>query len=398
VVGGKVIEDLGVRAAVIVLIVMLGLGLGRSPGLAPTRVVVHALDFIYMTDARSGWAATDIDEVLHTIDGGAHWTDVTPISAAGQKNSRGVPRVLTSLIAWVQSCTLRDSVTVELCTLLRTADGGRTWRSLGPLPMFRTVGNPAPFAVGGTYNFVDARHGWFMIGLGALGSMDVDIHRTADGGHSWTKVASDNTRDERSGLPFGGQKLGITFLNTATGWITGYIAGCDHTYFFVTQDGGRTWQEQRFPVPPQVTSRWNGYTMSPMFFSARDGVLPVFFSYSIKGENCEAGKTVMVFYTTHDGGNGWEDTTPIAVHGRPPSSFVDVNHGWLATGNTLYQTIDGGHQWSEILLPQTFADIKLLDFVSPQVGWATREAPPFLLKTADGGHTWAPLTYTISRP
>lgn len=380
------------RAAILVLIAIFGLG----PGLAQTRAGVQGLNFIHMTDARSGWAATDSDEVLRTTDSGAHWTDVTPVSSARRKDSREAPNVLTSLIAWVQSCTLRDSTTVEGCILLRTMDGGGTWKNLGPLPKFQIAGNPTPVAAAGAYDFVDVHRGWLMIGLGALGSMDMDIHRTVDGGRTWVRVASDNTRDERSGLPFAGQKLGITFLNTSTGWITGYIAGCNFPYLYVTRDGGRTWRQQRFPVPFQVTSRWNAYTLPPTFFSVRDGVLPMFVVHSIKGENCEEGKTVMVFYKTHDGGNSWIDTTPVVVRQKPPSSFADVNHGWLADGNVLYRTNDGGHQWSKILVPPVFGEMKQLDFVSPQVGWAIRRTPPFLLKTMDGGEIWVPVNFTIS--
>lgn len=140
--------------------------------------------------------------------------------------------------------------------------------------------------------------------------------------------------------------------------------------------------------------------MPPTFFSPRDGVLPVSISYSIKNEYCESGRTVVVFYATHDGGATWVYTTPVMVttgNHEPPSSFADMNHGWVTEGNVLYRTTDGGRRWTQILLPSLFADTKQLDFISPQVGWATRETAPFLLKTVDGGHTWAPAIYTISR-
>jgi photosystem II stability/assembly factor-like uncharacterized protein len=375
------------RATHVILIAMLVLGPYTS--MAQSLPPVQGLDSIAMADRRTGWAVTDSDKILHTIDGGEHWTNVTPPNVtATQKYALGMPYVLGSRLAWVQSCALQNNITVELCTLFRTNDGGRSWNDLGALPKFQIRGNPNPVAAGTIYNFIDQRHGWLMIGLGALGSMDVDIHRTNDGGRTWVKIAADNTRDRRSGLPFAGQKLGITFLNITTGWITGYISGCNRPYLYVTRDSGRTWQPQRIPLPSQVTARWNMYTMPPTFFSARDGVLPVSLSYALKGENCEEGKTVVIVYTTHDGGNRWNYTSPVAAHRKIPVSFADVNHGWLADGGILFRTNDGGYRWTKIPLSSTFGDIKQLDFVSPQIGWAVRTVAPFLWRTLDGGQTW----------
>ena len=368
-------------------------GLVIRPGLAQKPAGVHPLDFIHMTGPQTGWASTGMDEVLRTSDGGIHWTDVSPRGSVGQ------PTVLTSLIAWVQSCTPPGSIMPKACTLLSTADGGSTWKDMGPLPTFREKWNATPFALGGALSFADARHGWVMIGLGAAGSMDVDINRTADGGHTWVKVASDDSRDERSGLPFGGDKSDITFLNPMTGWVTGYIVGCDRgTYLFVSHDGGRTWGREELPVPAQVTSLRNEETMAPTFFSARDGVLPVSISYA---GYCETGKeiTVIVFYMTHDGGATWVYTTPVTLmpgNRRPPSSFADMSHGWITEGSVLYRTIDGGRTWSRLPLPLAFSHMKQLDFVSPSAGWATRSTAPFLLKTVDGGQTWMPVDYRIS--
>ncbi len=381
------------RVVVITVAIILTLAARYWSSFASAQAEPHALDFIHMTGPLAGWAVTvprepDTNELLHTSDGGVHWVDVTPPGSS----SVAAPAVLTSRVAWVESSTL-----------LQTIDGGRTWRSLGPLPMFRTLGNPTPFPVEGTLDFIDAHNGWRMMGVGAAGSEEVYIHRTTDSGATWVKVTYTTSGDEASGLPFGGNKTGITFMNATTGWVTGYSVGCDHTYLFVTHNGGQTWRPQRFPLPPQVTSDWNDYTMPPTFFSARDGILPIFLSYSVKDEYCEHGRTVAVFYVTHDGGATWTYTTPVEVRAAPAWSFADMRHGWVTEGNILYHTKDGGHRWTKVLLPPAFADVKQLDFISPQVGWAVRgpvwtlkRTPPSLLKTVDGGHTWVPATYTIS--
>ena len=354
----------------------------------------YVLDFIHMTGPLAGWAVTAIREpgpnaLLHTIDGGAHWEDVTPPGLLGVSR----PAVLTAGIAWL-----------EASTLLHTTDGGRTWRDFGRPPLFRASGNRTLFLADGMLDFIDARNGWRMMGAGAPGREEVYIHRTADGGATWVPVSYTTTIDETRGLPLAGTKTGITFLNATTGWVTGRQPGCDHAFLFATRDGGHTWRRLRLSLPPQVTSHWNGYTMAPQFFSARDGVLPMVVSYSAQGEYCEDGKQIVVFYVTRDGGATWLATSPVEAHGGPAWSFADLDHGWVLGDGVLYRAANGGRRWAAIPLPSEFGDIRQLDFVSPQTGWAVRGSlrtlkttPSSLLKTTDGGQTWVPVAYTVSR-
>ena len=373
------------------LIAILIVGAGDGSLLASTHVTLR----IHMTGPLAGWAFRVPQErgdiaVLHTADGGVHWANVTP--PASQDIFE--PAVLTATIAWVESCAPLKVVgtgAMKSCKLLHTVDSGRNWTELGRLP------SPE-----GDFAFIDTRRGWLMITTPVAGSENTWIHRTLDGGHTWVEVASATYRSEASGLPFGGGKSGIVFLNPTTGWVTGYTVGCNFgTYFFATHDSGRTWRQQKLPVPAGITSDRNESAMPPIFLSTRDGVLPVSISYAIKNEYCESGRTVVVFYATHDGGTTWKYTTPVVVKAginAPPSSFADMNHGWVTQGNVLYKTADGGRRWTQILLPPAFADIQQLDFISPKAGWATRETAPFLLKTVDGGQMWVPVDYTISRP
>lgn len=387
------------RVVLVIVIMTLTLGLGYWPVLASARVEAPALDSIHMVDALAGWALTvtresSANELLRTTDGGLQWTDVTPLNSSGQRIRVGDLAVLNSLVVWAESADPPNQI-------FHTIDGGRTWRSPTPVPMFQAYGNSTPYSVGGELHFVDALDGWLMIGVGAAGSMEVDVHRTTDGGQTWVKVAHTTTGDERSGLPFGGDKAGITFLNTTTGWITGYDLG-EWISFYVTHDGGHTWRQQKLPLPPQVTHHWDAFTKPPTFFSAQEGILPVF--YGIKNKSHE---NIAVFYATRDGGTHWTYTTPVPVSTKDPyraQSFADANHGWVSDGDALHLTRDGGRRWTRIRLSSTFVDVVQLDFVSPQVGWAVRgprwtskRVPPFLFKTVDGGQTWAPVTYTVWR-
>ena len=240
-----------------------------------------------------------------------------------------------------------------------------------------------------------------------MATAELDVYRSTDGGETWSRVAdARNGATESSGFPFIGAKLDVTFVNSTTGWITGGN-GMDRDWMllYVTQDAGRSWQPQNLSLPPQIAPHWSGWAEPPIFFTAREGILPV--SYSILNESFESIARVVVFYMTRDGGTRWTYSTPVSVTRMgPPSSFADVNHGWISDGAALYATIDGGRLWTKVEPTPLIAEVKQLDFISPQVGWAVRsyalqsgihQAPPFLLRTLDGGRTWVSMTYTISQ-
>ena len=189
-----------------------------------------------------------------------------------------------------------------------------------------------------------------------------------------------------------GDKRGVTFLSATTGWITGATNGLDSMYLFVTHDGGRAWRQQQILIPPQARPHWEATTELPTFFTVRDGTLPI--AYSIF-DNSRETRLFIVFYMTHDGGATWDYTTPLSV--CCSSNFADINHGWVTDGRLLSMTSDGGRRWTAFEPGPLFADVRQLDFTSPSVGWAVRETSPFLLKTVDWGHTWAPIAYTIVR-
>jgi photosystem II stability/assembly factor-like uncharacterized protein len=372
--------DQRMQATLASVITTLVLSLSYAPVLAQTSSTVPALRSMSMLDALSGWAVTDQPDawaLLRTTDGGLHWTDVTPLDSSGQRVSVGDLAVLTPLIAWVLSFHGFD-----FGPLFHTADGGKTWSSGIAPPIL------------GSVDFIDAQNGWGLYGVGAAGSMEADIYRSTDAGATWTKVASTTADNESSGLPFGGDKGDVTFLNATTGWVTGTVGVPDVLYLYVTHDGGYTWQQQQLSLPPGLTSRWFAVTTSPQFFTANDGVLPVFYGSEDPATGAAVG-AVAVFYITHDGGTTWTSTTPLSVSDvwTPLSSFTDVNHGWIADGDVLYVTTDGGSHWTAIPPTPLFANVKQIDFISPQVGWAL--TPASLLKTEDGGLTWAPVVYTI---
>ncbi|MCA1958338.1 MAG: hypothetical protein LDL14_07410, partial [Nitrospira sp.] len=101
--------------------------------------------------------------------------------------------------------------------------------------------------------------------------------------------------------------------------------------------------------------------------------------------------------TTEDGGVTW-----VAREAQGAVTFFDVfftdrSNGW-AVGNAgaLFQTSDGGREWSDHSLPCGKSCTKLVDllqvrFTGPQVGWIVGDRGA-LYRTTDAGFTWVPET------
>jgi photosystem II stability/assembly factor-like uncharacterized protein len=240
-----------------------------------------------------------------------------------------------------------------------------------------------------------------------VGEEAVDIHHSTDGGETWTKVAGASYFSSSGGLPYRGGKYSITFLNPTTGWIAGFLP--NNLYLYVTHDGGRTWLQQKLPLPPDLTPSWHAYLRPLKFFTAQDGIFPVV--YSLLNNSGEAIMMRVVFYATHDGGTTWAHTTPMPVSlskigdhtNIVHHAIADMNHAWVQQGNELRVTSDGGRQWATLAPNPLFANVAQIDFISPEVGWAagwSRGSIPtfsFLLRTQDGGSSWSPIAYTTSR-
>lgn len=341
-----------------------------TPTPSPSISGPLSLSSIRMTSATTGWATGDTTNVLYgptsavyrTEDGGNHWSQSSP---AGTIVINAF--FLSEATAWFVADSRQ---------LYRTQDRGKTWRALP-----RVLANPYDV------DFVDASHGWAIVGLGAAaGSEGVAIYRTLDGGTSWQMVsltAGPNGQSSPGSLPFGCNKGTLGFLNPFVGWAPGDCAG-GKPFFYVTRDGGKTWQEVNLPLPAAIASGCNCTTTAPVFTSARDG------SFLLTGQ-------ASVVYVTHDSGGSWS-AKPVPAASAGGLDFVNANTGWVVDSDkgTVYFTSDGGSRWSPISAIAVVTNVPQLDFVDQTTGYALRgpgKAP--LLKTTDGGHTWKEIQPTL---
>ncbi len=347
-----------------------------SPG-GPENILqlFGVLSSIHMVDTNTGWAVTDKGRILQTTDGGVHWKDVSPHYPSTGGRQKVVADFLSFSSAWVAvSVTAADGTTTVV--VFRTSDGGRSWQNTTIQQISQIF----------QITFVDARHGWMLSKQADLASAEaVAILGTNDGGKTWAMVsaayAASTDTPLPGRLPFGGTKTGLGFLDAMTGWITGNFPLTSYVFFYVTHDGGATWNRQTLPFSPDLALTQIA-TRPPRFFSSTDGILPVSFVTQTTSS--------LDFYVTNDGGNTWRGTTPV-VASAGMWDFIDMKHGWASDGTHLYMTSDGGHTWTKLSLGANFKNISRLNFVSSDIGWAigsTANNSPSLLKTVDGGRTW----------
>jgi photosystem II stability/assembly factor-like uncharacterized protein len=344
---------------------------------------VAALTSLHMNTGLAGWAINHRSAIIRTTNGGISWSDVTPNTLLPARVTVTATYFPTARVAWAAliNAAAQNPTTA---IIIHTGDGGRTWQR-------GTVRLANPGQIGEILFLAGGRVGWLFADLGAgAGSQAVQIFRTTDGGVRWISVSTTTSPHASPGsLPLGGIKSGIGFRNVLAGFATGIVYGPPgFSYLYATDDGGQTWRHQGLALPLPYRGE-NPALTPPIFFTARDGLLPA----TLAG-------LVQLIYVTHDGGATWTGTTPL--HNARNVDVVTMRDIWAvesaAAGSAgrplrLYATHDGGLHWSAIGPNKAIRDGATLDFIDNQTGFVLYPAlgsgsQTTLLKTVDGGHSW----------
>lgn len=177
--------------------------------------------------------------LVHSSDGGLTWR-------------LGAKHLLTpSFVSERVGFAIRSRPGAEkMGPLMRTLDGGRTWRRLG---------GPCLGEKGAGLSFVSLRRGWALCtGQPGAGNQAKAVFETRNGGRTWRLVAHAYWTGSRGhgGLSLGGYPYGISFSAEGNGLL--WQARGDT---FSTRDGGRNWQRLEI-TDPEVAEVQAGYVVS----------------------------------------------------------------------------------------------------------------------------------------
>lgn len=282
-----------------------------------------SMSFVSLTD---GWVLdstyTQGTFLLHTTNGGKSWTEDYPMVH---------PHPVEGLSFLNTSVGYGLGVPGDANAVLKSTDGGHSWRVVGSLPSTQTL---KLFNIqGSSIDFVTESLG-YAVGLDGI------VYETHDGGRTWTMLNLPSTND-----PF----TSVTFIdNGQVGMVT-----TQSNAAAVTLDGGKVWHLVQIPGQINVNASADVY-LSGLVKQAVASTLKTM----VQAEN-----------------PGW----------------LEMSDGmaWMPVqnGQGFFITTDGGVKWRNVDFGQNYPLISSLDFVNREDGWMITAAGA-LLQTTDGGRTW----------
>lgn len=310
---------------------------------SPTDAELRGLSLV---SPRVVWASGMRGTVLHTVDGGQHWTRDT-IAGAGGLDLRAIAAT-SDLVA--HAISIADS-----SRIYRTTDGGKSWG----LRWAATKKGTFLDAI----RFWDARHGIAM-------SDPVDgrflIVTTDDGGESWQELPAERLPRALPGEgAFAASGTCLTVFGDADVWLAS--GGASVARLYQSSDRGRTWTVHDTPIRAGVPSAG---IFSVAFRDARHGVI----AGGDYQQPALRGRNVAV---TSDGGATWTlaDSATSPAGYRSAVAYLPATGGegrtLIAVGLTGTDiSRDGGLSWTQV----DKTAYNSVQFASPAAGWAVGPA------------------------
>ena len=318
--------------------------------------------------------------LLKTTDGGGTWRRLgTPASHI--ESIRFIDEDIGWLVGSIVregtslSCQQAAPVSVPACrgVVLRTQDGGRTWETLLSVPSDFVAGNPVR-----QLQAVDGQRAWVLVKVasGCDGYGCGELRGTIDGGRTWTKLGGANI-------------IAIRFASAAQGWMASQEAG-GPVAISSTSDGGRTWTN-RFVTGARRLVDLDAASTSTAWVLTVDPL-------SCTGSSClnyELLRTTDSGQSWHHLGNPKSGTGACTIGQLDGPFFASPQRGWLpinrGAGGAVVEaghlaTEDGGLTWSCAATP---ANTVLASPADPQhwwiTAWGAHGTVASIYSTSDGG-------------
>lgn len=334
------------------------------------EVIIQPLEiaWIWMADARSGWAWSNeneqISQLLTTQDGGQTWKDVTPSDLGTVIGNE----FLDAQTAWVSATDANGQ-----WQLFGTLNGGRSWEIL-----------PAVEAI----QYSDLKMFTPLEGVainvsGAAGSAYYTIYETTDSGNQWSLVPL-LPPDGSDGLPEGtvqvcnicGDILYYDPLRTLIAKGDMATESTGQVQVLYSADRGLNWTRTTLDLPAEFADG-NNAPLQPKF-QMQDGILPInVVKYDSNGNFVYS---ILLFYRTSDGGVTWQlQESRLNLQGvlPDPVHFASTNDIYTQCATGLCYSNDGGKSFTVNPLPMRLGDrpadmlvFEQYQFVSSTEGYA----------------------------
>lgn len=354
---------------------------------------VDTIESMKLLTPTVGWAATNM-RLYWTTDGGGQWKDITPKL---EHKFQAVSSVffLDPSTGWVLlNCgDQRDPKIDDVCfEFASTIDAGESWsvvhpKILDPVANSSDIEGGLGFSGSAFLDFADSQHGWAILkkSHNVNASFGVTL-RTIDGGRTWTQLA-------KGGIPMAEH---FHFVTAKDGW----VAGGPNDELYVTRDAGDTWTLVSPHAPPEAKVSGGsapGYEL-PVFQNPDDGFLMVGYS--------DGSNFALILFSSRDVGQTWkfEKVLPSVDDGA-----ITIFRGkWFAA--SISQHLDkltltrlplSGTASRSVTMSADIQGISMLrrlggshpsdeiSMADDSHGWILAGR---LLRTSDGGATWADIT------
>ena len=258
---------------------------------------------------------------------------------------------------------------VDYAGLYRSVDRGDHWEG-------RAM--PADFGVRPAISFVSESEGWLL----APGSPATQcqaapalVMHTTDAGATWEQLPA-------SGLGTAQCKELIYFADARHGFISAWDANHQPTVY-QSADGGLTWHPSKLPDPPNFVTKTGGFMLRVAWIKSTGGT--VFLEAEGTQDDATWPHRHYMFMSV-DGGTTWMWKQKVASQ----DTVIVTESRWLQLAPDVEETVNGGqqfHPFESDFTADTTAGAMNAVFTGTDVGYVA--AGDAVKRTVDGGAHWA---------